>query len=100
MAILFFLGGIPRQTDFEKGAASFVYVENGAEKWDGIDDDTSLVANVKGKGLVVLSGYAHAGMINTVNYAREVTGVNDVYAVMGGFHLTGAEFDGIIEPTA
>jgi len=97
---LYFLGGIPRKTDFEKGAASFRYQENGEEKWDGIDDDTSLVANVKGKGLVVLSGCAHAGIVNTVNYARELTGVNDIYAVMGGFHLTGGEFAGVIEPTA
>jgi 7,8-dihydropterin-6-yl-methyl-4-(beta-D-ribofuranosyl)aminobenzene 5'-phosphate synthase len=35
-----------------------------------------------------------------VNYAKELTGVNDLYAVMGGFHLTGAEFKGMIEPTA
>lgn len=97
---LYFLGEIPRKTDFEKGAASFVYEEDSEEKWDGIDDDTSLVANVRGKGLVVLSGCAHAGIVNTVNYAQEVTGVNDLYAVMGGFHLTGGEFESIIEPTA
>lgn len=97
---LYFLGGIPRKTDFEKGAASFVYQENGEEKWDAIDDDTSLVAHVRGKGLVVLSGCAHAGIVNTVNYAKELTGVDDLYAVMGGFHLTGAEFAGMIEPTA
>lgn len=96
---LYFLGEIPRQSDFEKGAASFRYQENGEEKWDAIDDDTSLVANVKGKGLVVLSGCAHAGIINTVNYAKQLTGVNDLYAVMGGFHLTGGEFADIIEPT-
>ena len=42
---------------------------------------------------------SHSGIINTVNYAREVTGVEDVFVVMGGFHLTGADFEPIIGPT-
>ena len=58
-----------------------------------------MAVNVKGKGLVVLSGCAHSGIINTVIYAREVTGVDKLYAVMGGFHLTGADFEPVIEPT-
>ncbi len=45
--------------------------------------------NVKGKGLVILSGCAHSGIVNTVLYAREVTGVEQVHVVMGGFHLSG-----------
>jgi 7,8-dihydropterin-6-yl-methyl-4-(beta-D-ribofuranosyl)aminobenzene 5'-phosphate synthase len=47
----------------------------------------------------VLSGCAHSGIVNTVAYAREVTGVDPVYAVMGGFHLTGADFEPIIGRT-
>ena len=97
---LLFLGQIPHKTDFEKGFPAMFYDENGEEKWDPIEDDTAIVAHVRGKGLVVLSGCAHAGIVNTVNYAREVTGVNNVYVVMGGFHLTGAAFEPIIEPTA
>ncbi len=49
--------------------------------------------------MVVLSGCAHSGIINTVKYTKEVTGVDDVFVVMGGFHLTGADFEPIIEPT-
>ncbi|MBT7151365.1 MAG: MBL fold metallo-hydrolase [Deltaproteobacteria bacterium] len=97
---LYFLGEIPRNTEFEKGAASFCYQEDGAEKWDAINDDTSLVANVKGKGLVILSGCAHAGIVNTVNYAKKITGIEQLYVVMGGFHLTGVEFAETIKPTA
>ena len=48
---------------------------------------------------MVLSGCAHSGIVNTVAYAREVTGVERVFAVMGGFHLTGADFEPIIETT-
>jgi len=96
---ILFLGEIPRRTDFEKGFPIAHYQENGEEKWDPIEDDTSLVMNIKGKGLVVLSGCAHAGIVNTVLYAREVTGIDKVYAVMGGFHLSGPLFEHIIGRT-
>jgi 7,8-dihydropterin-6-yl-methyl-4-(beta-D-ribofuranosyl)aminobenzene 5'-phosphate synthase len=94
-----FLGEIPHRTDFEKGFPIAHYQENGAEKWDPIEDDTSIVMNLKNKGLVVLSGCAHAGIVNTVNYAREVTGIDKVHAVMGGFHLSGILFEKIIGRT-
>ncbi|MBU2547714.1 MAG: MBL fold metallo-hydrolase [Proteobacteria bacterium] len=94
-----FLGEIPRKTEFEKGMPNAYFEEGGAEKWDPIEDDTALVLHVKGRGLVVLSGCAHSGIVNTVRYAREVTGVEPVFAVMGGFHLTGPAFEPIIGPT-
>ncbi|HAJ27930.1 MAG TPA: MBL fold metallo-hydrolase [Syntrophus sp. (in: bacteria)] len=94
-----FLGEIPHKTDFEKGFPIAHYQEDGQEKWDPIEDDTSVVMHLKDKGLVVLSGCAHAGIVNTVNYAREVTGIDKVHAVMGGFHLSGALFEGIIGRT-
>jgi len=96
---LLYLGEISRRTEFEKGFPRMFYDDAGEEKWDPIEDDTAIVAHVKGKGLVILSGCAHAGIINTVRYAQEVTGVEPVHVVMGGFHLTGADFDPIIEPT-
>ena len=52
--------------------------------------------NLKGKGLIVLSGCAHAGIINTVHYTRKVTGNDKVHAVMGGFHLSGPNFEPVI----
>ena len=97
---LLFLGEIPKKTEFEKGMLNAVYDDpDGNEKWDPIEDDTAIVANVKGKGLVVLSGCAHSGIVNTVNYAKQVTGVDKVFAVMGGFHLTGPMFADTIPPT-
>ncbi|OGP66360.1 MAG: hypothetical protein A2W27_01110 [Deltaproteobacteria bacterium RBG_16_44_11] len=93
---ILYLGEIPRLTDFEKGMPNAYYEENGKEIFDQNLDDTSLVMNLKGKGLVILSGCAHAGIINTVHHARKVTGVDKVHAVMGGFHLTGPSFAPII----
>lgn len=97
---LLFLGEIRRKTGFEKGFPNMFYDEEGQSKWDPIEDDTAIAACVRGKGLVILSGCAHSGIVNTARYAREVTGVDEIHAVMGGFHLTGAEFAPAIEPTA
>ena len=87
--LLLFLGEIPKKTEFEKGFPRMYFDdEDGQSKWDPIEDDSAIVACVRGKGLVVLSGCAHSGIINTVKYAQEVTGINKLYVVMGGFHLT------------
>ena len=50
-------------------------------------------------GPYVITGCAHAGIINTVDYARRLTGIDRVYAVMGGFHLSGEPFQEALEPT-
>jgi 7,8-dihydropterin-6-yl-methyl-4-(beta-D-ribofuranosyl)aminobenzene 5'-phosphate synthase len=97
--MLLFLGEVPKRTEFEKGMLKARYEEGGAEKFDPVEDDSAVVAHVRGKGLVVLSGCAHSGIVNTVARAREVTGVSEVFAVMGGFHLTGADFEPIIGKT-
>lgn len=96
---MLFLGEVPKESDFEKGFPRMHYDKNGHSHWYPIEDDTAVVANVRGKGLVVLSGCAHSGIINTVKYAQKVTGISDLFAVMGGFHLTGADFEPIIAPT-
>jgi len=49
----------------------------------------SLIINVKDKGLVVLTGCSHPGIINILKRAMKASGVNNVYAVMGGFHISG-----------
>jgi len=94
-----FLGEVPRKTSFEKGMPMAFYTENGQEIWDPIEDDTAMVMNLSGKGLVVISGCSHSGIINSVEYAREITGINKVHVAMGGFHLTGPAFEPIIDNT-
>ena len=94
-----FLGEIPRVTDFENGAPDMFYQVEDEEKLDPFNDDSGIVFNLKEKGLVVISGCAHAGIVNTVKHAQNVTGISKVWAVMGGFHLSGADFDGVISPT-
>jgi len=91
-------GPVPRRTDFEKGVPHAYYKEGGELIHDDIPDDQSVVLNVSGKGLVVISGCSHAGIVNILHYAREITGVDRVWAVLGGFHLTGAR-SSLIERT-
>lgn len=83
---LYFLGEIPRLLDFESWKTPYV-LENGED--DMITDDSGLAA-VTDQGLVVVSGCAHSGICNMIAYAKEVTGMKDVEAVIGGFHLKDA----------
>ena len=53
--------------------------------------EQALFFNVKGKGLVVLSGCAHRGIVNTVKHAQKISGIEKLHAVMGGFHLINAK---------
>jgi 7,8-dihydropterin-6-yl-methyl-4-(beta-D-ribofuranosyl)aminobenzene 5'-phosphate synthase len=93
-------GEIPRETSFEKGLMRHKSFMNGSWQPDPhIRDDRAIIINAKEKGLVVLSGCAHAGIINTVAYAQQITGIANVYALIGGFHLAGKEFENRIEPT-
>lgn len=89
-------GEIPRVTKFEKGFP--LQYKEGKDENDLIadpfvKDDQALVMLLKNKGLVILTGCGHAGIINTVNYATKVTGIKKVYAIIGGFHLTGEGYE-------
>lgn len=81
-------GQIPRLT-FEKSGTPpiFAYREGTNFVRDFVDDDQAIILNIKDKGLVVVAGCAHSGIINTINYAQKISRVNKVYAVLGGFHL-------------
>ncbi|HKY10164.1 MAG TPA: MBL fold metallo-hydrolase [Candidatus Binatia bacterium] len=93
-------GQIPRTTPFEKGnPAQVAWIDDRWQPDPWIHDDQAIVVNVKDKGLVVLTGCGHAGVVNTLNCAREMTGVGHIHAVIGGFHLTGPGFEPIIAPT-
>jgi 7,8-dihydropterin-6-yl-methyl-4-(beta-D-ribofuranosyl)aminobenzene 5'-phosphate synthase len=87
-------GEIPRKTIFEKGFSQHRALIQGTWFPDPlILDDRALVVNAKDKGLIVISGCAHAGIINTIRYAQQITGISKIYAVLGGFHLSGKEFE-------
>jgi 7,8-dihydropterin-6-yl-methyl-4-(beta-D-ribofuranosyl)aminobenzene 5'-phosphate synthase len=55
--------------------------------------------NVRDKGLVIVSGCSHAGVVNVLRNAQRIAGETTIAGLIGGFHLTGGIFEPIIEPT-
>ena len=86
-------GEVPRRNDFEKVGIAVKTIENRNIVDDGMLDDTSLIANINDIGLVIITGCSHAGIINIVSYAKEITGVSKVEAIIGGLHLVDAADD-------
>jgi len=81
-------GYIPRDSFETSGRPTQLLYREGDEFYpDDLEEDQAIIINVKQKGLVVLSGCAHAGIVNTTNQARKISGVDKVYAIIGGFHL-------------
>jgi 7,8-dihydropterin-6-yl-methyl-4-(beta-D-ribofuranosyl)aminobenzene 5'-phosphate synthase len=93
-------GEVDRTSEFEKGFAIHQAEREGQWTPDPlILDDQALIVHVHGRGLVILTGCGHAGIVNIVRYARHLTGIDEVHAVLGGFHLSGLLFEPVIGPT-
>jgi 7,8-dihydropterin-6-yl-methyl-4-(beta-D-ribofuranosyl)aminobenzene 5'-phosphate synthase len=84
-------GEVPRksfETVMDLGKSRLLKFEGGSEVTDSIPDDQSLLLREKGVGLVVVTGCAHSGLINILDYVEAITGER-VKALIGGTHLTG-----------
>jgi len=81
-------GTVERTTVYEKGLPVFKRKINEQEEPDPFSDEQALVAVVEGRGLVVIGGCSHPGIVNMVKYAQKLTGVDKVALIIGGFHLT------------
>ena len=93
-------GEISRTTEFETGLPNHYAKKNG--KWVAdpiVSDDQCFIANIRNKGLVVITGCGHAGIVNIIKNAQVITGESKIYFIMGGFHLGGPFFEKIISPT-
>jgi len=77
---------IPRITDFEDDESSF-FTDKSSHKADTLPDDQAMFFDSP-KGLIVLLGSAHAGVVNTLHYIAKLRGETRVYAVIGGIHLS------------
>lgn len=80
---ILFAGEIPRITSFESKTTNFVF-EDGTP--DFVMDDSALIL-LSDQGLFVVTGCGHAGIVNTLEHAKKVTGENKLFGIMGGFHL-------------
>ncbi|MFI5296181.1 MAG: MBL fold metallo-hydrolase, partial [Thermodesulfovibrionales bacterium] len=87
----YFTGNIERVTAYEKVPMMFQIKRGEKIEHDTFPGEQAVFFKVKGKGLVVLSGCAHAGIVNTIKQAQKVAGADKVHAIMGGFHLINAK---------
>ncbi len=93
-------GEIERTTTYEKGFPLQESLKDGEWVPDPLVlDEQSLILNIAGKGLMVMSGCGHAGMVNTARYAQKLTGITKMHAIIGGFHLGGKALEPMIAPT-
>ena len=93
-------GEIPRVTPYETGFPVHQKLTEGGWVPDPmIWDDQALVCNLRDRGLVVVSGCAHAGVINTILHAQALANVSGIYAFIGGMHLSGPIFEPRIAQT-
>ncbi|PIU50249.1 MAG: MBL fold metallo-hydrolase [Desulfobacterales bacterium CG07_land_8_20_14_0_80_52_14] len=92
-------GEVERKTGFEKGMPNALLEKDGKFVHDPITEDQAIVVKLKDKGLVVISGCSHAGIVNTVMFAQKTTREEKVHAVLGGFHLSGPFFEKIHDDT-
>lgn len=81
-------GPVPRLTDFEDTGGAF-FADEGCLRPDELPDDQAAFLETSA-GTVVILGCAHAGVINTLNYVRHLTGHRPVHTVIGGMHLLSA----------
>ncbi|MHA1770677.1 MAG: MBL fold metallo-hydrolase [Candidatus Thorarchaeota archaeon] len=84
-------GQIPRNTTYELGYSGHEILIDG--KWiddQQIIDDRCLILNVRDRGLVIISGCSHAGIVNMTRHAIQLTGEKRIAAIVGGLHLSGA----------
>lgn len=86
---MYISGTVPKTNDFEIRSGDF-YIGSGKTRRDELSDDMSM-AFVSQKGLIIITGCAHSGIINIVDHMRRITRCGHVHAVMGGFHLGNAE---------
>lgn len=93
-------GEIERKSEFERGfPIHFARRDHSWEPDPLIMDDQCAIINVRNRCLVIITGCGHSGIINTIHHAQRLTGIGNVYAVIGGFHLTGGLFEPIIPVT-
>lgn len=93
-------GQTERVTSFEKGLPAQQAL--GPDDWEPdpwVWDDQSVIVDVVGRGLVVLSSCSHSGAVNVLRNARRVTGVDRIHAFIGGLHLSGVADEAIIPQT-
>jgi 7,8-dihydropterin-6-yl-methyl-4-(beta-D-ribofuranosyl)aminobenzene 5'-phosphate synthase len=91
-------GEVERVTDFEGRGIGTYNLEGGKLVPDSLVDDMSIIVNLKEKGLFIVTGCSHAGIVNILEHSKKITGINKIFGVIGGLHLVKAD-DEVIAKT-
>ena len=86
-------GPIPRRASFEDTGGPF-FLDAEQNHPDLIGDELAIWFET-GRGLLILTGCCHSGLVNTINHVRTVSGIERVHAIVGGLHLLNASADRI-----
>jgi len=93
-------GEVKREVPYEDSLTSSTFIEIGEKLIpDVIKDDISLIINLKNKGLVIITGCSHAGIINIIRQAIRITDEKRIHSIIGGLHLIDADEDRIQKTT-
>jgi len=90
-----FLSGPITIYNTDEVTKGLLILKDGTMMRDTFRDELSLYINVKNKGLIVLTGCGHAGILNTIQHAQEITGIQKIYAIIGGLHQNWTSLDKI-----
>jgi 7,8-dihydropterin-6-yl-methyl-4-(beta-D-ribofuranosyl)aminobenzene 5'-phosphate synthase len=82
-------GEMHETVEFESIPSNLRVERDGDLVPDAFIGEQTLIANVKGRGLVVVTSCSHRGIIGICRHATRITGVGKVHAVVGGFHTSG-----------
>jgi 7,8-dihydropterin-6-yl-methyl-4-(beta-D-ribofuranosyl)aminobenzene 5'-phosphate synthase len=92
-------GEVARVTDFEEIETSFLVKEGDTFVQDVFPDDLALACKTE-KGLVIILGCAHRGIVNTIHHAMKITGEDRVHTVLGGTHLYPKKKEQVVQTIA
>lgn len=90
-------GEVARTTGYEPGfPPQQAWIDGDWQPDPLVLDDQALIVNIRDKGLLVITGCGHAGVVNICRYARRLTKDRPLHAIIGGFHLNGPLFEPLI----
>ncbi|MHA1996245.1 MAG: MBL fold metallo-hydrolase [Candidatus Hodarchaeales archaeon] len=95
-------GEVPRRNDYEVLSGDLpdvTTVKNGKSIPDMLEDDLSMVFQFADDSIVILAGCCHAGIVNTVTKAEELTGSSNIVGIVGGLHIRDASHDRLTQTT-
>lgn len=87
---VYLVGGIERVTEYERIPETLLVKKAGKLEQDSFIEEIAVFSIIKDKGLVIISGCGHRGIVNTVKYIQKITNIKKVHAILGGFHLINA----------